>query len=143
MPANPERTGGVQSSFLRDDDLARGRDGDRKVPVPMIGSEIIHIESACWYADVCDKTIREWAKLDGIGRQAGKSATLKVSLPALLMKVDGQLETLERLRSGDRDHPSVEFYLRRAIRLQEEARVGAERRRLESVRAEMRLKTST
>ncbi|WP_139790608.1 hypothetical protein [Rhizobium rhizosphaerae] len=103
---------------------------------------MINVETAQWYAGACDKTIREWVKRHGIGRQAGKSATLKISLPALLMWLDGQIETLERLRSGDRCHPTVEFYLRRAILLQEETRLGAHRRRLESVRAEMRSKTS-
>ncbi len=111
------------SSLLEYDEMQRGIAGGRKVPVPMLGSEIIRVESACCYADVCDRTIRDWAKRDGIGRQAGKSGTLKISLPALLMKVDNQMETLERLREGDRDHPAVEFYLRRAVRLQEEVKV--------------------
>lgn len=141
--SKPLRTDDPQPSLLVDDDQSRGRHGLRKVPVPMLGSEIVHIETACWYANVCDKTIREWAKLDGIGRQAGKSATLKISLPALLMKADGQAETLERLRAGERHHPAVEFYLRRATMLQEETRLNAQRRRLEAVRAEMSGKTST
>lgn len=129
-------------SLLEYDDMRRGIVRGRKVPVPMLGSEIIRIDSACWYAEVCDRTIRGWAKKHGIGRQAGKSGTLKISLPALLMVVDDQLETLERLRAGDRDHPAVEFYLRRAIRLQEEVKVRRESQRRESVLAEMRSKTS-
>lgn len=142
MPIHPSRTADVQPSFLRDDDLARGRDDTRKVPVGMIGSEIIRIEAAEFYADVCDKTIRKWVKQDGIGRQSSENAPLQISLPALLMRVDGQMETLERLRIGDRDHPSVVFYLLRAIRLQEEVQIDLQRRRTVMIRTDIRQKAA-
>jgi hypothetical protein len=124
MSLKPPRAIDVQPSFLRDDDLARGRDGDRKVPVPMLPSEIVRIETAMFFGQVSDKTIRSWAHKDGIGRQAEKHSPLQISLPALLMKVDGQTETLERLRAGHRGHPLVVLYLRRAICLLEEIRIG-------------------
>ena len=122
MPVDPARTKDVQTSLLGDDDLARGRVGDRKVPVPMLPSEIIRIETAMFFAQVSDKTIRAWAHKDGIGRQAEKHSPLQISLPALLMKVDGEAATLENFRVGDRDHPSVKFYLCRAVALLEEVR---------------------
>jgi hypothetical protein len=109
----------------------------------MMPSEIINVDNACWYADVVDKTIRLWVKRDGIGRQSSDSAKLQISFPALLMRIDGQMETLERLRSGDRSHPSVEFYIRRAVLLREETRSGIERTRLAAVKAEIRSKTGT
>lgn len=127
-------------SLLVFDDFDRGIDEGRKVPVPMLPSEIVRIDTAMYFADVCDKTIREWSKHDGIGRQSTKNGTLQISLPALLMKVDGQKATLERLRAGDRSHPAVEFYLRRALLLMEEERTGVAKRRRDAVRAEVRAK---
>jgi hypothetical protein len=111
-----------QPSLLMLDEIERGIDGGRKLPVPMLPSEIVRIETAMFFAQVSDKTVRTWVHKDGIGRQAEKHSPLQISLPALLMKVDGESTTLERLRSGDRCHPSVEFYLRRAISLMEELR---------------------
>jgi hypothetical protein len=110
--------------LLVDDDLGRGIDRGRKLPVPMLPSEIIRIETAMHFAQVGDKTIRTWARQDGIGRQAEKHAPLQISLPALLMKVDGELQTLARLRAGDRGHSAVVYYLQRAIDLLEEERTG-------------------
>ncbi len=101
----------------------------RVTPVPMLPSEIVRIETAMFFAQVSDKTIRIWAHKDGIGRQAEKHSPLQISLPALLMKIDGEAATLERLRSGDRQHPSVELYLARAVGLLEELRTAPARRR--------------
>ncbi|MBX4873263.1 hypothetical protein HJA89_10155 [Rhizobium bangladeshense] len=99
----------------------------RRLPVPMLASEIIRIETAMHFAQVGDKTIRRWAHADGIGRQAEKHGPLQVSFPGLLMKLDGEAITLERFRSGDRDHPDVQFYLRRAIDLLEQERLRRRR----------------
>ncbi|WP_165909337.1 hypothetical protein [Shinella sp. JR1-6] len=108
--------------LLVDGELARGRDGSRKLPVPMLPSEIVRIETAMYFAQVSDKTIRIWAHKDGIGRQAERHSPLQISLPALLMKIDGQTTTLERLRAGERNHPSVRFYLARTIAVLEAIR---------------------
>lgn len=97
------------------------------MPVAMRPSEIVRIETAMHFAQVSDKTIRRWAHADGIGRQAEKHAPLQVSFPALLMKLDGEAATLERFRSGDRDHPTVQFYLHRATDLLEQERIGRRR----------------
>ncbi|NEK15698.1 hypothetical protein [Rhizobium leguminosarum] len=99
----------------------------RRVPVPMLASEIVRIETAMHFAQVSDKTIRRWSQADGIGRQAEKHAPLQVSFPALLMKLDGETATLERFRSGERSHPAVQFYLHRAIALLEQERLGRRR----------------
>lgn len=109
-------------SLLDHDEMQRGIAGGRKLPVPMLPSEVIRIETAMYIACVGDKTIREWAKKYGIGRQADRHAPLQISAPALLMKVDGEMGPLDRLRSGDRSHPSVTFYLERAVMLLEELR---------------------
>lgn len=95
--------------------------------VPMLPSEIVRIETAMFFAQVSDKTIRAWAQRDGIGRQAEKHAPLQVSFPALLMKVDGDGEALARFRAGDRSDPLVAAYIRRSIDLLEEIRVGTAR----------------
>ncbi|NRF23341.1 hypothetical protein [Agrobacterium pusense] len=116
-------------SLLDHDEMQRGVAGGRKLPVPMLPSEIIRIETAMHVADIrCDKTIRKWAKKHGIGRQADKHAPLQISFPALLMKLDGEMQTLDRFRAGDRSHPSVRFYLDRAIMLSEELRKPRARR---------------
>jgi hypothetical protein len=112
----------VPMPLLLDDELARGRDGSRKLPVPMLPSEIVRIETAMFFAQVSDKTIRIWAHKDGIGRQAERHSPLQISMPALLMKIDGQVDTLECLRSNQRTHTGVQLYLRRAVSLLEEIR---------------------
>lgn len=91
-------------------------------PVPMLPSEIVRIETAMFFAQVSDKTIRAWAAKDGIGRQASRHAPLQISLPALLMKADGDMQTLEAFRAGRRSNPIVAAYLDRAIDLLEEHR---------------------
>jgi hypothetical protein len=108
--------------LLAADSLSRGIDGRRKLPVPMLPWEIVRIETAVYIAAVCDKTIRVWARKDGIGRQSEPHAPLQISLPALLMRVDGEFVTLERLRCGERDHPAVKFYGDRATDLLEAIR---------------------
>jgi hypothetical protein len=122
-----EIDGSAHPSPLNAKDQPRDLDGNRKVPVPMLPSEIVRIETAMFFGQVSDKTIRIWCRRDGIGRQSEPHAPLQISLPALLMRVDGQIETLERLRSGDRRHPSVELYLRRTVDLLEEIRTGRRR----------------
>jgi hypothetical protein len=96
--------------------------GSKVTPVPMLPSEIVRIETAMFFAQVSDKTIRAWAAKDGIGRQASRHAPLQISLPALLMKADGDMQTLEVLRAGRRSNPIVAAYLDRAIDLLEEHR---------------------
>lgn len=116
MPSKPSHAADARQSLLDIDDLARGRDEHgRPVPVPMLPSEVIRIETAMYLAGVSDKTIRDWAHRDGIGRRAEKHSPLHISAPALLMKIDGQAATLERFRAGERDHPAVAFYLKRSI----------------------------
>ncbi|MBW6426194.1 hypothetical protein KX729_33145 [Rhizobium sp. XQZ8] len=75
-----------------------------------------------YFAQVSDKTIRIWATKDGIARLAEKHSPLQISLPALLMKVDSETVALERLRVGDRLHPTVAIYLKRAVDLLEAVR---------------------
>jgi hypothetical protein len=101
---------------------------ERPMPVPMLASEIVRIETAMYFAQVSDKTIRAWVRNDGIGRQAEKHAPLQISLPALLMKADGHSEALGRLRAGDRQDPTVLIYFDRAKQLLEEVRVGCSKR---------------
>jgi len=103
-------------------DLPTPVKSDRKVPVPMLHSEVIRIETAMHFALVSDKTIRKWAKADGIGRQAERHAPLQISFPALLMKLDGNASALELLRGGHRQHPDVSLYLSRGIELLDEER---------------------
>lgn len=96
---------------------------NKVTPVPMLPSEIVRIETAMFFAQVSDKTIRIWARNHGIGRQAEKHAPLQISLPALLMKAEGEMETLELLRAGERQNPRVLVFLKRGVDLLEEIRL--------------------
>ena len=98
----------MRETLLETEEVAPG------IPVPMLPSEIVRIETAMLIGQVCDKTIRVWAKRDGIGRQSNRGAPLQISAPALCMRIDGQRQVLERLRNGERDHPAVQFYIKRA-----------------------------
>lgn len=113
----------LAASLLDHDDALRGHPGALRLPVPMMPSEMIRIETAMLMAGKCDRTIREWCRDFGIGRQSTPGSHLQISAPALMMKVDGQAEILERFRNGERDHPLVRFYLRKAIAWLEVARL--------------------
>jgi hypothetical protein len=114
-------------TLLASDDMARGVIGDRKLCVPMLPSETIRIETAKLMAGKSDKTISKWCQQDGIGRQSsrGRGAHLQISAPALLMRAEGELEILERLRNGERKHPHVVHYIRKSIVWLEEVRNNA------------------
>lgn len=104
-------------NLLELDDMTRGTIGNRKLCVPMLPSETIRIETAKLMAGKSDRTIRKWCETDGIGRQSsrGRGAHLQISAPALLMRAEGESEILERLRNGEREHPHVQHYLRKAV----------------------------
>jgi hypothetical protein len=80
-------------------------------PVLMQPEDIIHIRSAAARANRCEKTIRRWVSLHGIGRHSSRTAPLEISAPGLVMVLQGDFEALELLRAGDRHSPSVYRYL--------------------------------
>lgn len=79
--------------------------------VLMQPEDIINIHRAGVRADRCEKTIRRWVRLHGIGRHSSRTAPLEISAPALDMVLQGDFEALELLREGDRHSPSVYRYL--------------------------------
>lgn len=100
---------------------------ERKRCVLMMPSEIITIETAKLLAGKGDDTIRDWCRDDGIGRQAkrGPGSHLQISAPALMMRAEGELETLELFRSGERDHPDVKHFLSKSIAWLEAVRLNS------------------
>ncbi|WP_051429700.1 hypothetical protein [Mesorhizobium loti] len=74
--------------------------------------EICSVSQAAYIAKRTEKTIRGWVKRYGIGRQATKGAPIEISRVALLMVLQGELETLEILRNGYRSHPDVLRFIR-------------------------------
>lgn len=83
----------------------------RPKPVLMRRDEIIGVKKAAHEAARNEKTIREYAKRYGIGRQTGPNSLLEISIPALNMVLQGDFEALEQLRNGNRSHPDVVRHL--------------------------------
>lgn len=81
-------------------------------PVLMRRDEICDIKFAAHYCNRDPKTIRNWCREYGIGRQAGPSAPIEISRVALEMVLQGDWDALELLRNGDRSHPDVSRYFK-------------------------------
>lgn len=69
--------------------------------------EVLSLKRAADHAGRDDSTLRRWAKIHGIARQAGRNARLKFSAPGLEMVLQGEFDALEHLRAGRRNHPDV------------------------------------
>ncbi|WP_455873139.1 hypothetical protein [Rhizobium yanglingense] len=69
--------------------------------------EIINLKTAVHRTGRDEKTLRNWCKEFGIGRQAKPGAPMDISAPALEMVIHGDVAALELLREGKRTHPRV------------------------------------
>lgn len=83
----------------------------RPPAVLMKRDEIVNLKRAADYAGRSVDTVRRWAHDFGIGRQAGPSAPLEISVVALEMVLHGDFPALEDLRAGHRESPLVKRYL--------------------------------
>ena len=83
------------------------------IPVPMLPEEIMSTKEAAHRVQVTERTVRRWCREYGIGRQPKSGATVQVSIVALEMCVCGDDEALELLRTNQREHPTVQFYINR------------------------------
>lgn len=81
------------------------------LPVLMLIDDIIDIKEAMRRSGRCDRTIRDWCRLHGIGRKPSKVGRWQISGPALEALMHGDFEALERLRRGERDSPRVKRYI--------------------------------
>ncbi|WP_245509783.1 hypothetical protein [Rhizobium leguminosarum] len=79
-------------------------------PILMRRSDIIALKTAVDRSGKSDRTIRNWCRFFGIGRQSSPGAPLEISAPALEMVLHGDLEALEMLRAGDRSGHQVRRY---------------------------------
>ena len=68
----------------------------------MLKDEILSVDQAAYVVGKSTKTIRDWNDEHVIGQQSKPGAPLEISWIALLMVANGDLETLERFRLGDR-----------------------------------------
>lgn len=84
----------------------------RPKAVLMRRDEICNVKTAASEAGKTIKTIREWVKFYGIGRQTTPTSPIEISRIALLMVQQGDFDALELLRDGERSHPSVLRYIR-------------------------------
>ena len=80
-------------------------------PVLMKPDDATNIARAAYSVGVSEKTVRRWFKSYRIGRQSSRSAPIQISLPATHMVAAGDIEALELLRAGERNHPVVRRYL--------------------------------
>lgn len=78
-------------------------------PILVRPDEVVNVKRACEMAGQTDKTIRSWCKKYGIGG-AMTGGQLRISAPALIMVVHGDVAALEMLRAGNRHHPRVARY---------------------------------
>lgn len=79
-------------------------------PILIRQDEIMNAARAAAHAKRNVKTIRQWCKVYGIGRQSLGGGPLEVSRIGLDMVLHGDMEALEKLRDGKRDDPDVIRY---------------------------------
>jgi hypothetical protein len=83
----------------------------RGAPLLFGRDECINLKRAAAYANRSEKTVRRWVDEFGIGRHAGgPTGRIEVNALALAMLVHGDIPALNRLKSGDRQHPDVRRY---------------------------------
>lgn len=82
------------------------------LPVLMRPAEIINLKEACFLTGRSDSTIRRLCRRYGLARQTGRSAPLEISRVGLEMALHGDMEALEKLRSGERTAPEVTRYMK-------------------------------
>lgn len=83
---------------------------DRCQPFLMTAAEAVPLKEAARETKLSVPQIRRINRRYRISRQAEPTAKLEVSLPALVMCQHGDLETLEKLRAGERTDPMVRRY---------------------------------
>ncbi len=79
-------------------------------PFLMTAAEAVPLKEAARETKLSVPQIRRINRRYRICRQAEPTAKLEVSLPALVMCQHGDLETLEKLRAGERADPMVRRY---------------------------------
>lgn len=89
---------------------AMKRNSSHPWPILMRKDDIILMKRAEDHAGKTDKTIRNWCRQYGIGRQSCPGAPIEISAPALEMVLEGDMIALELLREGNRTHPRVKRY---------------------------------
>ena len=80
------------------------------VPVLMTQAEAVVLKKAHDLTGLSIPTLRRLNRKHRIGRQTTKYAPLELSYPALVMIQHGDIEALERLRSGRRSDTMVRRY---------------------------------
>lgn len=83
---------------------------ERRHPFLMTPAEAVPLKEAARATKLSVPQIRRINRRYGITRQAEPTAKLEISLPALVMCQHGDMETLEKLRAGDRDDLMVRRY---------------------------------
>ncbi|MFP5077030.1 hypothetical protein ACLE20_06955 [Rhizobium sp. YIM 134829] len=81
------------------------------LPVLVAPADRIGMKEARHIAGLDPRTLMKLFREHGIGHQARANAPWVISGPALVLALHGDMDGLEALRAGDRDHPRV----RRAI----------------------------
>jgi transposase len=85
-------------------------DSANLAPIFVMPHEAIAVKEAVSRFGYSDKHIRRLFARYKLGAKAGRNSPLRISEPALSMVQHGDFAALERLRDGERDHPSVVRY---------------------------------
>lgn len=93
--------------LFSDGELDEGREGTVPWPILMRKGEAIGMKQAEDLTGHDAKTITRWCRDFGIGVHSCQSAPWRISAPALMMVVHGDIRALELLRLGKRTHPRV------------------------------------
>ena len=101
-------TGGETTSL----DKKPSASGTSVLPILMHRSDIITLKEAIYRTGKSDRTLRNWCKQFGIGRQTSPGAPLEISAPGLEMVLHGDFDALELLREGNRRDRRAYHYRR-------------------------------
>jgi hypothetical protein len=88
-----------------------GRSASAIRPLLIRPDEVLSLKRAAHHAGRSEAAVRRLCREFGIARQLGASGRIEVSAPGLEMVLHNDLEALEHLRQGEREHPSVRRYL--------------------------------
>ncbi len=92
------------------DDAPQLRGSNEPWPILIRKDEAIGMKQAEDMTGLSAKTIKRWCKELGIGVHSCSSAPWRISAPALMMVLHGDICALELLRLGNRGHARVARY---------------------------------
>lgn len=100
----------MQLSLINPVDEMGAEQSDAPWPIIIRKGECIGMKEAEDLSGASGKSIARYCKAFGIGAHAHGGGPWRISAPALVMVIHGDIQALELLRSGKREHPRVTRY---------------------------------